>query len=189
MPPRSSLILIREFGGPTVAPGQIETTGITAITPIDLALARELGGTLKPVVRARGPRRPPCRSGRVRRAGVRACRSSARAGEPGDERPVPAGRRGHRSVPDGTWRGAGRHGGDDPRRRAGGGERGAGVSACERSPRTRGGAGDSVVRPRDLGRVPCPAAPTSRSSSARTACGRNAPPEPTPAMGGNRARS
>ena len=48
------LILIREFGGPAVAPGQIETIGITTITPVDLALARELGGTLKPIVRVEG---------------------------------------------------------------------------------------------------------------------------------------
>ena len=48
------LILIREFGGPAVAPGQIETHGITTVTPVDLALARELGGTLKPIVRAEG---------------------------------------------------------------------------------------------------------------------------------------
>jgi hypothetical protein len=48
------LILIREFGGPAVAPGRIETIGIRTITPVDLALARELGGTLKPIVRAEG---------------------------------------------------------------------------------------------------------------------------------------
>jgi homoserine dehydrogenase len=48
------VILMRQFGGPAMAPGRIETTGITTITPVDLALARALGGTLKPVVHADG---------------------------------------------------------------------------------------------------------------------------------------
>jgi homoserine dehydrogenase len=47
-------ILIRLFAGRRVAPSDIETTGIRPVTPVDLRLARELGGTLKPVVTAEG---------------------------------------------------------------------------------------------------------------------------------------
>jgi homoserine dehydrogenase len=47
-------ILIRQFGGPGVAPWTIETAGIASVTPADLVHARELGGTLKPVVHATG---------------------------------------------------------------------------------------------------------------------------------------
>jgi homoserine dehydrogenase len=47
-------ILIRQFGGPSVGPGSIETAGIASVTPADLVDARELGGTLKPVVHAAG---------------------------------------------------------------------------------------------------------------------------------------
>ncbi len=45
-------ILIRQFGGPSVEPWRVETTGIASVLPADLAHARELGGTLKPVVHA-----------------------------------------------------------------------------------------------------------------------------------------
>ncbi len=47
-------ILIRQFAGLRVDPGAIETTGIEHITSDDLACARGLGGTLKPVVYADG---------------------------------------------------------------------------------------------------------------------------------------
>ena len=47
-------ILIRQFAGLRVDPGAIETTGIERITSDDLAGARGLGGTLKPVVYADG---------------------------------------------------------------------------------------------------------------------------------------
>jgi homoserine dehydrogenase len=47
-------ILIRQFGGQTVKPWMIETTGIACVTPADFGHARELGGTLKPVVHAAG---------------------------------------------------------------------------------------------------------------------------------------
>jgi hypothetical protein len=47
-------ILIRQFGRRRVEPREIETTGIEHITPADLAHARELGGTLKPVVHVEG---------------------------------------------------------------------------------------------------------------------------------------
>jgi homoserine dehydrogenase len=47
-------ILVRLFGGRRVAPADIETTGIRWVTPADFRLARELGGTLKPVVTAEG---------------------------------------------------------------------------------------------------------------------------------------
>ncbi len=47
-------ILIRQFAGLRVDPGAIETTGIERITSDDLAGARGLGGTLKPVVHAEG---------------------------------------------------------------------------------------------------------------------------------------
>ena len=47
-------ILIRQFGGPSVAPWTIETVGIASVTPADLGHARELGGTLKAVVHASG---------------------------------------------------------------------------------------------------------------------------------------
>jgi homoserine dehydrogenase len=47
-------ILIRQFGGPSVEPRTIETTGIASVTPADLGHARALGGTLKPVAHAAG---------------------------------------------------------------------------------------------------------------------------------------
>jgi len=47
-------ILIRQFGSRRVEPREIETTGIEHITSLDLAHARELGGTLKPVVQVEG---------------------------------------------------------------------------------------------------------------------------------------
>ena len=47
-------ILIRQFAGLRVDPGAIEATGIERITSDDLAGARGLGGTLKPVVHAEG---------------------------------------------------------------------------------------------------------------------------------------
>ena len=47
-------ILIRQFAGLRVDPGAIETTGIERLTSDDLAGARGLGGTLKPVVHAEG---------------------------------------------------------------------------------------------------------------------------------------
>ena len=47
-------ILIRQFAGLRVDPGTIETTGLERITSADLAGARALGGTLKPVVYADG---------------------------------------------------------------------------------------------------------------------------------------
>ena len=47
-------ILIRQFAGLRVDPGAIETAGIERITSDDLAGARGLGGTLKPVVHAEG---------------------------------------------------------------------------------------------------------------------------------------
>ena len=47
-------ILIRQFAGLRVDPAAIETTGIERITSDDLAGARALGGTLKPVVYADG---------------------------------------------------------------------------------------------------------------------------------------
>jgi homoserine dehydrogenase len=45
-------ILIRQFAGVRVDPGSIETTGIERVTSADLAGARALEGTLKPVVYA-----------------------------------------------------------------------------------------------------------------------------------------
>jgi homoserine dehydrogenase len=47
-------ILVRQFAGLRVDPGAIETTGIECITSADLASARALGGTLKPIVHAEG---------------------------------------------------------------------------------------------------------------------------------------
>ena len=47
-------ILIRQFAGRRIEPGTIETGGIEHITSTDFVHARELGGTLKPVVRAQG---------------------------------------------------------------------------------------------------------------------------------------
>ncbi len=44
-----------------------------------------------------GPRFPRCRGRRIRRTSVCCCRAPARASEPGDQRPLPAGRRGHAS--------------------------------------------------------------------------------------------
>jgi homoserine dehydrogenase len=42
-------LLIRQFGHLVVAPGDIDTRGIDAIGPLDLRVARVLGGTLKPL--------------------------------------------------------------------------------------------------------------------------------------------
>jgi homoserine dehydrogenase len=50
-------ILIRHFAGRRVDVDAIETCGIEHITAMDLALARELGGVLKPVVAASGLKR------------------------------------------------------------------------------------------------------------------------------------
>jgi homoserine dehydrogenase len=47
-------ILVRQFAGLRVDPRAIETTGIECITSADLASARALGGTLKPIVHAEG---------------------------------------------------------------------------------------------------------------------------------------
>ena len=47
-------ILIRQFAGCRVDVDAIETTGIEQITATDIALARELGGVVKPVVAASG---------------------------------------------------------------------------------------------------------------------------------------
>lgn len=47
-------ILIRLFGGRRVTPPDVETMSIRSVTPVDLRLARELGGTLKPVAHAEG---------------------------------------------------------------------------------------------------------------------------------------
>ena len=45
-------VLLRHFGDWSVAPADVETTGITAIDAGDIAAASELGGVLKPVVSA-----------------------------------------------------------------------------------------------------------------------------------------
>ena len=45
-------VLLRHFGDWSVAPADVETTGITAIGAGDIAAASELGGALKPVVYA-----------------------------------------------------------------------------------------------------------------------------------------
>jgi homoserine dehydrogenase len=47
-------ILIRQFSGRHTEPGSIETAGIDTVGPLELAHARALGGTIKPVVAASG---------------------------------------------------------------------------------------------------------------------------------------
>ena len=46
------VVLLQQFGGFDVALSELETEGITRVTPDDLARARTLGGTIKPVIHA-----------------------------------------------------------------------------------------------------------------------------------------
>ncbi len=119
-------ILIRQFAGRRVDVDAIETTGIEQITAADIALARELGGVVKPVVAASG-----LASGgdSAIRAFVAPClrTGAAHAGGDGkcDQRRLPARRQRQSADVLGAWRRPRRDGGDDPGRCAGG-DRGAG---------------------------------------------------------------
>jgi hypothetical protein len=47
------VILLRQFSSHSVSPDAVEVSGIRSVTAADIAHARELGGTIKPVVHAR----------------------------------------------------------------------------------------------------------------------------------------